>query len=76
LALCAIPRKRRNGKAFFSLIALVALSAGVGCGSSKVPTSSTGNITYNAKPGTYTVLVTGTSAAGTIHNTPITVTVQ
>ncbi len=76
LVLCVLPRKRRNGKAFFSLVALAALSAGLGCGSSKVPISQPGNITYNAKPGTYTVLVTGTSAAGTIHNTAITVTVQ
>jgi hypothetical protein len=76
LALCAIPRKRRNGKAFFSLVALAALSAGLGCGSSSVPTSSPAKLSYNAKPGTYTVLVTGTSAAGTVHNTAITVTVQ
>jgi len=75
LLLFVLPRRKRFGKVLFALMAFAALSAGLGCGHNGQP-AATAPTTQDAARGNYTVIVTGTSASGAVHNLPITVTVQ
>jgi subtilase family serine protease len=70
-----LPRRRRVGGMLLSLLAVGALLTGAGC-SSTVSSSPPVQTSKNAAAGSYNVVVSGTSAAGTIHNATITVIVQ
>jgi hypothetical protein len=76
LLLFVLPRRKRLGKLLFALVAVAALSAGIGCGHSSSQPASTAPTTQLAVKGNYTVTVTGTSVNGAVHSVPLTVTVQ
>ncbi len=76
LLLFVLPRRKRLGKVLFSLVAVAALSAGIGCGHSSSQPASTAPTSQIAAKGNYTVIVTGSSTSGSVHNVPIIVTVQ
>jgi hypothetical protein len=76
LLLFVLPRRKRLGKVLFALVAVAALSAGIGCGHSSSQPASTAPTTQLAVKGNYTVTVTGTSVNGAVHSVPLTVTVQ
>jgi hypothetical protein len=76
LLLLVLPRRKRFGKVLFSLLAIGVFSAALGCGHSNPGPTSTAPTTQIAAKGNYTVIVTGTSTNGAVHNVPITVTVQ
>ncbi len=71
--LLILPRRRRFGTIIVALVALVLVTGAIGCGGKSSQPISTAQ---DAKPGVYTVVVTGTSATGTIHTAALTVVVQ
>jgi hypothetical protein len=77
LLLLVIPNRRRYGRLVMALLFTAILSAGIGCGGkSSQPAPIVVTTTTKAPVGTYTVVVTGTSGSGIVHNTTSTVVVQ
>jgi hypothetical protein len=75
--------KKRYRKMFMSMMAFAVLGIGligmgtlIGCGSKSSSATPTGPTTQNAAPGNYTVVVSGVTSTGTIHNVAIKVIVQ
>jgi hypothetical protein len=76
LLLCAMPKRRRFGRMVLSLLAMSVVLGAVGCSNNSTQTTPPPVTGTNTPTGTYTVVVQGTSAAGTVHNTAVTVVVQ
>lgn len=81
MLLIVLPRRRRFGRMIVSVFAIAMLLTTVGCNSFKalqtIPHQTpTPPAAVDATPGSYNVVVTGTSANGILHNTTITVIVQ
>jgi hypothetical protein len=77
--LLVLPKRHRFGRTMLGLLAcILMLGSAIGCGGGNNPNSTAPKSPANqsAAAGTYTVVVTGTSAAGVIHNTAISVIVQ
>lgn len=70
--------KNRYRKTLLGVLLLASLGIGAmtGCGGSKHTTTPTGPTTQDASPGTYTLVVSGTTSTGIIHNVAIKVIVQ
>ena len=77
--LLVLPKRHRFGRTLLGVLACVLmLGSAIGCsgGNNPGPSGPTTPANQSAAAGNYTVLVTGTSAAGVVHNTVIAVTVQ
>jgi len=70
LFLLLLPRRRRLPALFCCLLSLGVLAGASGCG------GHTNVVTPSARPGTYTVLVTGTASNGVVHDAAVTVFVK
>jgi hypothetical protein len=67
-----VPRRRRTLPRICCLLTLTFLAGVLGCSG---PQSATPTV-FKANAGTYTVLVTGTSSSGAVHDATVTVIVQ
>jgi hypothetical protein len=76
LMLLFLPRRRKLLPLVCCLLSFAVIAGTVGCGGSSGAASGGGHVTTNAKAGTYTVLVTGTSLTGVVHDATVTVIVQ
>jgi trimeric autotransporter adhesin len=72
-----LPKRRRfSGMALSLAVSFLLITAAIGCGNNGNGKSPASPATQTAAPGTYTVVITGTSSTGSIHNTAVTVIVQ
>jgi hypothetical protein len=77
--LVILPCRRRLGTMLAGIVAMVLmvfLTGTIGCSGKSGSAGSTGSGSEDAKPGVYTVVITGTSATGSIHPAALTVVVQ
>jgi hypothetical protein len=77
--LLVLPKRHRFGRTLLGVLACVLmLGSAIGCsgGGNPGPSGPTTPTNQSAAAGNYTVLVTGTSATGVVHNTVVTVSVQ